>query len=388
MGARDLSVIATPPPNRQPVTTEVHPFNEATIRDAVSYEVRRGGQVFFVHNRVNDIEAIGNLIMRLVPEARIGVAHGQMEGDRLERTMTRFIEGEFDVLVSTNIIESGLDISNANTILINNAHYFGLSDLHQMRGRVGRSNRKAFCYLLTPPPSVLTSDARKRLQTLEDFSDLGEGFKIAMRDLDIRGAGNLLGAEQSGFVNDLGFEMYHKILDEAVQELRENEFKDLFETKPGDLKLALPDTVIETDLTVVIPERYVQNISERLALYTRLDSIKDDEELTAFQQEVIDRFGPMPEEVVNLIKMVNVRWKAERLYLEKLTLKNTIVKGYFVSNGNDTFFTGDQFGKIIDYMRRNPARFSLKESKGRPIFTHTDVHSVEELNEILALMIA
>jgi len=388
MGARDLSVIATPPPNRQPVTTEVHPFNEATIRDAVSYEIRRGGQVFFVHNRVSDIESIGNLIMRLVPEARVGVAHGQMEGDRLERTMTRFIEGEFDVLVSTNIIESGLDISNANTILINSAHYFGLSDLHQMRGRVGRSNRKAFCYLLTPPPSVMTSDARKRLQTLEDFSDLGEGFKIAMRDLDIRGAGNLLGSEQSGFVNDLGFEMYHKILDEAVQELRESEFKDLFETKPGDLKLALPDTVIETDLTVVIPERYVQNISERLALYTRLDSIETEAELTAFQREIIDRFGPMPEEVVNLIKIVNVRWKAEHLHLEKLTLKNTIVKGYFVSNGNDAFFTGDQFGKVIDYMKRNPARFSLKESKGRPIFTHTDVHSVEELNEVLAQMIA
>lgn len=388
MGARDLSVIATPPPNRQPVTTEVHPYNEVTVRDAVSYEIRRGGQVFFVHNRVSDIESIGNLVMRLVPEARVGVAHGQMEGDRLERTMTRFIEGEFDVLVSTNIIESGLDIPNANTILINNAHHFGLSDLHQMRGRVGRSNRKAFCYLLTPPPSVMTSDARKRLQTLEDFSDLGEGFKIAMRDLDIRGAGNLLGSEQSGFVNDLGFEMYHKILDEAVQELRESEFKDLFETKPGDLKITLPDTVIETDLTVVIPERYVQNISERLALYTRLDSIKNEEELLAFQQEIIDRFGPMPEEVVNLIKMVNVRWKAERLYLEKLTLKNTIVKGYFVSNGNDAFFTGDQFGKVIDYMKGNPAKFSLKESKGRPIFTHTDIHSVEELNEVLAQMTA
>jgi len=388
MGARDLSVIATPPPNRQPVTTEVHPYNEVTVRDAVSYEIRRGGQVFFVHNRVSDIESIGNLIMRLVPEARVGVAHGQMEGDRLERTMTRFIEGEFDVLVSTNIIESGLDIPNANTILINNAHHFGLSDLHQMRGRVGRSNRKAFCYLLTPPPSVMTSDARKRLQTLEDFSDLGEGFKIAMRDLDIRGAGNLLGSEQSGFVNDLGFEMYHKILDEAVQELRESEFKDLFETKPGDLKITLPDTVIETDLTVVIPERYVQNISERFALYTRLDSIKNEEELLAFQQEIIDRFGPMPEEVMNLIKMVNVRWKAERLYLEKLTLKNTIVKGYFVSNGNDAFFTGDQFGKVIDYMKGNPAKFSLKESKGRPIFTHTDVHSVEELNEVLAQMTA
>lgn len=383
MGARDLSVIATPPPNRQPVTTEVHAYNEATIRDAVSFEIRRGGQVFFVHNRVSDIESIGNLIMRLVPEARIAVAHGQMEGERLERIMTRFIEGDYDVLVSTNIIESGLDIPNANTILINNAHHFGLSDLHQMRGRVGRSNRKAFCYLLTPPPSVLTADARKRLQTLEDFSDLGEGFKIAMRDLDIRGAGNLLGAEQSGFVNDLGFEMYHKVLDEAVQELRENEFKDLFETKPGDLKVTLPDTVIETDLQVVIPERYVSNISERLALYTRLDSLQNEEELLAFQQEVTDRFGPLPEEVQNLIKMVDVRWKAEQLYLEKLTLKNNILKGYFVSIGNDDFFKSDKFGKVIEYIKRNPADCSLKESKGRPIFTHANVYSVEQLSEIL-----
>ena len=383
MGARDLSVIATPPPNRQPVTTEVHPFNEATIRDAISYEIRRSGQVFFVHNRINDIESIGNLIMRLVPEARIGIAHGQMEGDRLERVMTRFIEGEYDVLVSTNIIESGLDIANANTILINNAHFFGLSDLHQMRGRVGRSNRKAFCYLLTPPPSVLTADARKRLQTLEDFSDLGEGFKIAMRDLDIRGAGNLLGAEQSGFVNDLGFEMYHKVLDEAVQELRENEFKDLFETKPGDLNIALPDTIIETDLTVVIPESYVSNISERLALYTRLDSLQNPDELRAFRQEIQDRFGPLPGEVENLIELVNIRWKAEHIYLEKLTLKNNILKGYFVSNGNDRFFKSDQFGRIIDYIKRNPLKCSLRESKGRPIFIHSDVFSVGQIEEIM-----
>ncbi|WP_288429693.1 transcription-repair coupling factor [uncultured Spirosoma sp.] len=386
MGARDLSVIATPPPNRQPVTTEVHAFSETVIRDAISTEIKRGGQAFFVHNRIGDIESIGNMIMRLVPEARVGVAHGQMEGERLERMMTRFIDGEYDVLISTNIIESGLDIPNANTILINNAHYFGLSDLHQMRGRVGRSNRKAFCYLLTPPPSVLTADARKRLQTLEDFSDLGEGFKIAMRDLDIRGAGNLLGAEQSGFVNDLGFEMYHKVLDEAVQELRENEFKDLFETKPGDLKLKLPDTVIETDLPIVIPERYVHNISERLALYTRLDSIENSTELEAFRQEILDRFGPIPEEVINLIDMVNVRWKAERLYLEKLTLKNTILKGYFVSNGNDAFFTSDQFGKVIEYIKRNPSKCSLKESKGRPIFTHSGIDSVEQLTNVLAEM--
>ncbi len=390
MGARDLSVIATPPPNRQPVTTEVHSFNEALIRDAISYEIRRGGQVFFVHNRVNDIESIGNLVMRLVPDARIGVAHGQMEGDKLEKVMTRFIEGDFDVLVSTNIIESGLDISNANTIIINSAQNFGMSDLHQMRGRVGRSNRKAFCYLLTPPPSTLSTDARKRLQTLEDFSDLGEGFKIAMRDLDIRGAGNLLGAEQSGFINDLGFDTYHKILDETVQELRETEFKDMFETKPGDLNLSLPDTVIETDLPVVIPERYVQNISERLALYTRLDDLKTEAELVAFGQEVLDRFGPLPVEVGNLIKMVNVRWKAEKLHLEKLTLKNNILKGYFVSNENnravEAFFNSEGFGKVIEYLKRTPRIFSLKEAKGRPIFTQENVNSVEELDRILTAL--
>lgn len=386
MGARDLSVIATPPPNRQPVTTEVHVFNEAIVRDAVSYELRRGGQVFFVHNRVNDIESIGNLIMRLVPDARIGVAHGQMEGEKLEKVMTRFIEGDYDVLVSTNIIESGLDIPNANTILINQAHMFGMSDLHQMRGRVGRSNRKAFCYLLTPPPSALTSDARKRLQTLEDFSDLGEGFKIAMRDLDIRGAGNLLGAEQSGFVNDLGYEMYHKVLDEAVQELRENEFKDLFAPNPALLKPALPDTIIETDLEVVIPDKYVSNISERLSLYTRLDNIKTIDELEAFRKEVNDRFGPLPEEVENLIKMVNVRWKAESLYLEKLTLKNNILKGYFVSTENDAFFTSEQFGKVIDYIKINPTRCSLKESKNRLIIMHSDVGTVAQMDEVLSAL--
>ena len=233
MGARDLSVIATPPPNRQPVTTEVHTFSEEFIRDAISFEVQRGGQVFFVHNRVNDIESIANIIMRLVPDVRIGVAHGQMDGDKLEKVMVAFIEGEYDILVSTNIIESGIDIANANTIIINSAHMFGLSDLHQMRGRVGRSNRKAFCYLLTPSASTLASDSRKRLQTLEEFSELGDGFKVAMRDLDISGAGNLLGAEQSGFVNDLGYELYHKMLDEAVQELKNNEFKDLFTSALG-----------------------------------------------------------------------------------------------------------------------------------------------------------
>ncbi|HEV7380641.1 MAG TPA: transcription-repair coupling factor, partial [Dyadobacter sp.] len=270
LGARDLSVIATPPPNRQPVTTEVHTFSEEFIRDAISFEVQRGGQVFFVHNRVNDIESIANIIMRLVPDVRIGVAHGQMDGDKLEKVMVAFIEGEYDILVSTNIIESGIDIPNANTIIINSAHMFGLSDLHQMRGRVGRSNRKAFCYLVTPSMATLASDSRKRLQTLEEFSELGDGFKVAMRDLDIRGAGNLLGAEQSGFVNDLGYELYHKMLDEAVKELKNNEFKDLF---AGTLNLPdklVADCQIETDFATLIPDDYVKNISERLSLYTRL----------------------------------------------------------------------------------------------------------------------
>ena len=323
-----------------------------------------------------------------MPDARVSVAHGQMEGDRLEKTMTRFIEGETDVLVSTNIIESGLDIPNANTIIINQAHNFGLSDLHQMRGRVGRSNKKAFCYLLTPPASVLTSDARKRLQTLEDFSDLGEGFKIAMRDLDIRGAGNLLGAEQSGFVNDLGYEMYHQILDEAVQELRETEFKDLFQDTPDVFKAALPDTVIETDLEVLISEKYVTNISERLSLYTRLDNIKDKAELDAFRQEIADRFGPPPTGVENLFKMVTVRWKAEELHLEKLSLKNTIMKGSFVSSEKDSradaFIKSDRFGKVIDYVKTHPKQCSLRDVKNRLIFTHEQVKSIDQLIDILA----
>src|SRR5690606_23578629 len=273
MGARDLSIISTPPPNRQPVTTELHTFNEAIVRDAVSYEIRRGGQVFFVHNRVSDIEQVANTIYKLVPDAKIGIAHGQMDGNQLEKVMVRFIDGEYDVLVSTNIIESGLDIPNANTIIINQAHMFGLSDLHQMRGRVGRSNKKAFCYLLTPPASVLTADSRKRLAALEEFSELGDGFKVAMRDLDIRGAGNLLGAEQTGFITDLGFDTYHKILDDAIQELKETDFKELFaEELARKAKVVVQDCVIETDLEILIPETYVSSTTERLQLYSRLDN--------------------------------------------------------------------------------------------------------------------
>ena len=385
LGARDLSIISTPPPNRQPVTTEVHVFKEELIRDAISYELKRGGQVFFVHNRVNDIESIANIILRLVPDAKIGIAHGQMEGDKLEKVMMKFIEGDYDILVSTNIIESGLDISNANTIIINQAQNIGMSDLHQMRGRVGRSNRKAFCYLLTPPVSMLSKDARKRLHTLEEFSDLGDGFKVSMRDLDIRGAGNLLGAEQSGFINDLGYETYHKILDEAVQELKENEFKDLF-TKDlsSSMDLSLPDCQIETDLQIIIPETYVSNISERLSLYNQLDNIEKEEELQEFQKSMIDRFGPAPVEVKNLFKIARIRWKAEQIGFEKLTLKNNILKGYFVSQEKTEYFQTEKFGKILDYIKNNPKHCSLKEIKSKLLLTVEKVQSIDELDKLLS----
>jgi transcription-repair coupling factor (superfamily II helicase) len=384
MGARDLSIIATPPPNRQPVTTELHIFNEVLIRDAISFELRRGGQVFFVHNRVGDIEAIGNLILRLVPDARIGVAHGQMEGDRLEKSMLKFIEGEYDVLVSTNIIESGLDIPNANTIIINQAHMFGLSDLHQMRGRVGRSNRKAFCYLLTPAVSAMTTDARKRLSTLEEFSELGDGFKVAMRDLDIRGAGNLLGAEQSGFISDLGFEMYHDILDKAVQELKESDFRDLFVKELPSVKDLVTDCIIETDLQILIPEKYVSSISERLSLYSQLDNIKDDEGLKKFQATITDRFGPMPDEVKDLIQTVRLRWVAEKIGMEKLVIKNDTLKGYFVSPENEAYYKSDKFGRVLQYLQKNPRKARLKEVKSKLIVIFENIKTIQQAKDELS----
>jgi transcription-repair coupling factor (superfamily II helicase) len=384
MGARDLSIIATPPPNRQPVTTELQIFNEVLIRDAVSYELKRGGQVYFVHNRVAELDSIANLIMRLVPDSKVATAHGQMEGDKLEKVMMNFIEGHYDVLVSTNIIESGLDIPNANTIFINHANHFGLSDLHQMRGRVGRSNKKAFCYLLTPALSLLTSDARKRLSTLEEFSDLGDGFKVAMRDLDIRGAGNLLGAEQSGFINDLGYELYHKILDEAVQELKENEFRELFEKDLSEIVEAVKvDCQIETDLQVLIPEKYVSSISERLSLYTQLDDMKTEDELHKFEVMVKDRFGSLPPEVKDIIEIVRVRWMAEMLGMEKILLKNNNLKCYFVSSENEKYYKSATFGKILDYVKMNSRKCSLKEAKGKLILIFEKIVSIEELKGIL-----
>ncbi len=378
MGARDLSIIATPPPNRQPVTTELHDFNESVIRDAISFELRRGGQVFFVHNRVQDIEQIANVVLKLVPEARIGIAHGQMDGAKLEKVMMKFIEGEYDVLVSTNIIESGLDIPNANTIIINRAHMFGLSDLHQMRGRVGRSNKKAFCYLLSGPSSGLTPEARKRLLTLEEFSELGDGFKVAMRDLDIRGAGNLLGGEQSGFVNDLGFDMYHKILDEAIQELKEEEFRDLFaDEMKNAFEAVAKDCVIETDLEILIPESYVSSITERLSLYSQLDNIEAEPELEKFRQDIKDRFGPIPPEVEELVKTVRLRWLAKNAGIEKLILKNETLKCYFVSGENEKYFKSATFGKIIEYVQKHPKICKMKEHKGKLVMSLEPVKNID-----------
>jgi transcription-repair coupling factor (superfamily II helicase) len=387
MGARDLSIIGTPPPNRQPVTTELHTFNEEVIRDAISFELKRGGQVFFVHNRIKDIDEIANIILRLVPEARITVAHGQMRGDQLERKMLKFIEREYDVLVSTNIIESGLDIPNANTIIINHAHTFGLADLHQMRGRVGRSNKKAFCYILSPPVSGLTMEARKRLRTLEEFSELGDGFKVAMRDLDIRGAGNLLGGEQSGFINDLGFETYHKILDEAIQELKDSEFKFLFEEDLKEkVKLLSEDCIIETDFEMLIPESYVSNITERLNLYARLDNIDTEMELNNFSKELKDRFGTIPAEVQTLFDVVRIRWLAEGLGIERLVLKGHAMKAQFIDPGNSVYYNSKIFGKILNYIKKNSTECTLKEVKNRPVLIIHNLSNVMQVKKTLQEM--
>ena len=384
MGARDLSIISTPPPNRQPVTTEIHTFDEGKIRDAVSYELRRGGQVFFVHNRVSDIEQVANVIFRLVPDSRIGIAHGQMDGDKLEKVMVKFIEGEYDVLVSTNIIESGLDIPNANTIIINNAHLFGLSDLHQMRGRVGRSNKKAFCYFLTPPVSVLPSDSRKRLQALEEFSELGDGFKVAMRDLDIRGAGNLLGGEQSGFITDLGFDTYHRILDDAIQELKETDFKEIFaeEISEKAKHIIVPDCVIETDLEILIPDNYVNSTTERLQLYSSLDNIPNEDELEKFISSLKDRFGSYPEPVEQLINSVRLRWIGEKLGFEKISLKNGKMKIQFIT-GNDEYFKSDVFGKILSFVQQHSKTSRMRDTAGKLILTIEKIESVDSALKVL-----
>ncbi len=387
MGARDLSVINTPPPNRQPVATEIHVFNEVLIRDAIRYELQRGGQVFFVHNRVKNIEELANIIKRLVPDARIGIAHGQMEGSILEKAMFKFVEKEYDVLVSTNIIESGLDIPNANTIIINQAHSFGLSDLHQMRGRVGRSNRKAFCYFLTQPLNRLSADSRKRLKTLEEFSEIGDGFKVAMRDLDIRGAGNLLGREQSGFINDLGFDMYHKILDEAVQELKENEFAALFKNEI-DLKKIVKDCNIETDLEVRFPETFIPNVSERLRLYTELDNVKNEKELEEFVEQIKDRFGKLPDSVQDLIETARLRWMAEELGFGKLSLKSGKLKGYILDTSNESYFQSEVFGAILSFVKEHPKLCQLKEVKDMLVLNMNNIHGISDAKTALKKIIS
>ncbi len=379
IGARDFSVITTPPPNRQAVTTEIHNFSPELLRDVISFEMQRDGQVFFVHNRIANLEQIANTILQLVPEARVGVAHGQMDGKQLEKVMLKFIDYEYDILISTNIIESGIDIPNANTIIINDSQMYGLSDLHQMRGRVGRSNTKAFCFLLCKNLHQLTADARKRLKTLEEFSDLGDGFKVSMKDLEIRGAGDILGGEQSGFINDIGFDAYQKILGETIQELKESEFKSIFQ-QDIDTSVFIPktDCNIETDLDILIPENYVSNISERLRLYNELDNIKDEEKLITFKQSITDRFGKIPSEVLQLIETVKLRWKAERLGFEKLKFKNKVIKAYVSIPHNDAYFQSDIFGQILTFIQKNPKTCSFKEIKGQMVITFSSIPSVEE----------
>ena len=360
MGARDLSIINTPPPNRQSVLTEIISFNEEAIRDAISYEVSRGGQVFFVNNRLANLKEIAGMIQRLCPGIRIGIGHGQMDGKDLEKVMMDFIDGSYDVLIATTIIESGIDISNANTIIINDAHQFGLSDLHQLRGRVGRSNKKAFCYLISPKFSILTSEARKRLEALVQFSDLGSGFNIAMKDLDIRGAGNLLGGEQSGFISEIGFEMYQKILNEAMQELRENEFKDLFDERETDsFQNYVNDCVFETDQEVRIPDDYVNNVAERLSLYQELDNLKSEEELAQFSVRLLDRFGTLPREVKELLISFQLRWLAQELGMERIVIKSQKLVGYFIANPQSTFYETEVFMNLLNKIQSNPQGYRL-----------------------------
>jgi transcription-repair coupling factor (superfamily II helicase) len=391
MGARDLSVINTAPPNRHPVETLVTTFDEEIIRDAVRFEISRGGQIYFVHNRIENIKEVAGLIQRLCPDARIATGHGQMEGKKLEDIMLSFMDNQFDVLVSTTIIESGLDIPNANTIIINNANNFGLSDLHQMRGRVGRSNKKSFCYLLAPPSYSLTADAKKRLSALEQFSALGSGFNISMRDLDIRGAGDLLGAEQSGFISDIGFEMYQKILDEAIAELKDEEFKELYKEEQIESEY-VKECQLDTDLQILIPDDYITSISERLSLYKELTSLEKEVDLIEFEAKIIDRFGPTPNEVYELISSIRLRWIGKELGFQRISLKNNLFTAYFVSQENTNYFQSNKFGQILQFFKSNFKTCEMKELKGKSIFRIVDVNSTEEAinkcKQILAIKLS
>lgn len=366
MGARDLSIINTPPPNRQPIITELHSFNNDIIQEAIYYEVGRNGQVFFINNRIQNIYEVESLINHLCPEVKIVVAHGQMDPKKLEKTILEFMRGDFDVLICTTIIENGVDIPNANTIIINNANNFGLSDLHQLRGRVGRSNKKAFCYLLAPPLSTMTTEARRRLKAIEEFSELGSGMNIALQDLDIRGAGNILGSEQSGFIADVGFETFNKILNEAVAELKENEFRDLFhgvEDEKSKQNYYTSDCLIETDYEVLIPADYVRNTSERIRLYKEIDELKTEKELNIFKINLEDRFGEIPEETIELFSLVRLRWLAMELGFQKLVVKNKVFIGYFPFNNQSPYYSSKLFGKIIEFVQSFPKDFMMKEHK-------------------------
>ncbi len=386
MGARDLSIINTPPPNRQPIQTEVHVFNEDFIRDAIYYETERGGQIFFIHNRVQGLGEMAGLIQGLCPDLSIGYAHGQLEGHELEERILDFIDKKYDVLVCTNIVESGVDIPNVNTILINNAHHFGLSDLHQLRGRVGRSNKKAFCYLMAPSLSTLPTDSRKRLQTLEQHSELGSGFQIAMRDLDIRGAGNLLGGEQTGFMAEIGFEMYQKILQEAISELKRSKFKELFKEEIQKQDDYVKDCTIDTDLEILIPDEYVDNITERLSLYTRLDNCDTDEELDEFKKEMLDRFGPIPQPVLDLFITVQCRKLAVELGFEKMSLKDNIHRCYFINKPDSPYYESETFKKILLYLQTGTNKAKLKQSGKNFLLIAENTKSMEQMLGFLQRM--
>ena len=387
MAARDLSVISTPPPNRVPIESNVIRFNEEVIRDAIRYEIQRGGQVFFIHNRIENIKEVAGLLQRLVPDAKIGIGHGQMDGKKLESLMLAFIDNEFDILVSTTIIESGLDVPNANTIFINNANNFGLSDLHQMRGRVGRSNKKAFCYFITPPHHMMTDEARKRMNAIELFTDLGSGINIAMKDLEIRGAGDLLGGEQSGFINDIGFDTYQKILNETIEELKENEFKDLYKDTSDKPKEYVKEIQIDSDFEILFPDNYVNVITERLSLYNKLGELKKEEELQQFELELIDRFGELPTPVVHLLDSVRIKWIAKQLGIEKLILKQKRMLCYFISDQQSSFYQTPTFTKVLQYVQQNGSSCVMKEKDTkaglRLLLTFIKITSVKKALETL-----
>jgi len=391
MAARDMSVITTPPPNRYPIESHVIRFSEEDIRDAVSYEIQRGGQIFFIHNRIENIKEVAGMIQRLVPDAKIGIGHGQMDGKKLEELMLSFMDGNFDVLVSTTIVESGLDVPNANTIFINNANNFGLSDLHQMRGRVGRSNKKAFCYFITPEYSAMTDDARKRITALEQFTELGSGFNIAMKDLEIRGAGDLLGGEQSGFINEIGFDTYQKILNEAIEELKENEFKDLYDDVEAT-KVYVKDVTIDTDFELLFPDNYVNNITERLKLYTELNNIKTEEELHTFEQALIDRFGELPKQVTDLLNSVQIKWLATNIGFEKVIMKKGKLVGYFITDQQSNFYQSSSFTQVLQFVQTHSQACKMKEKQTRTglrlMLTFDNVKTVKQALQALKPIVA